>query len=106
MRLDTRSIVAFGVLVMFGVLSAAEGPEPKTMSEWDVLSLRQVGDARISPDGGWAAYTVIVPRRADEEAGSSFTELHVVSIRTGQSRGYVTGGVNVRSPRWSPDGNF
>ena len=36
--------------------SVAEAQRPMTAD--DVLALKQVGDAQISPDGKWVAYTV------------------------------------------------
>jgi len=70
----------------------------------DVLKLKYATAAEISPDGKWIAYTVSVQREVTDEAGGRYSELHVVSTETGASRPFIIGKVNVRSPRWSPDG--
>jgi dipeptidyl aminopeptidase/acylaminoacyl peptidase len=71
----------------------------------DVLSFKRVSDAVMSPTGEWIAYTVSVPRDANEEAGRAYSEFYLVSTKTGEARPYVTGKVTVSSLRFSPDGS-
>ena len=70
----------------------------------DIFRLKHATAAQISPDGKWIAATVSVPRKAADKVGESYSELHVISTETGASRPFITGKVNVSSPRWSPDG--
>jgi dipeptidyl aminopeptidase/acylaminoacyl peptidase len=70
----------------------------------DVFQLRTARSAAISPDGEWIAFTVSVPRAAEEEAGAAWSELHLLAVKSGLVRPFVSGKVNVSSPRWSPDG--
>ncbi|MEE8170136.1 MAG: S9 family peptidase, partial [Phycisphaerae bacterium] len=70
----------------------------------DVIRIRSVGGARISPDGRWIAYTLRAPRRpVKDEDGSAWSELHVVDLN-GSSRAFVTGKVSVGGVQWTPDG--
>lgn len=69
----------------------------------DLLSLRYVTSAKISPGGEWIAYTLRVPRKADEKPGGSYSELYVVSTTSGEIRPFITGNVRVRSIAWRPD---
>jgi dipeptidyl aminopeptidase/acylaminoacyl peptidase len=94
--------VACALLIL--IVSPAAAAEP--FSAADALNLKRVTTVDLSPDGAWAAYTVSVPRSADEDSGSPWSELHLVSTSTGQTRRFVTGKVNVGSPQWSPDGKF
>jgi len=76
------------------------------MTPDDVRNVKWCTGQMISPDGDHVAYTFRVPREADEEPGSGWAELHVAEVKTGESRPYVTGKINVWSPRWSPDGSM
>lgn len=69
-----------------------------------VARIRSVTQAAISPDGSQVAYVLTVPRvPLQEDDGAAWEELHVVSA-DGRSRPFVTGQVNVTSPKWMPDG--
>ncbi|MCD9028644.1 S9 family peptidase [Luteimonas sp. BDR2-5] len=70
----------------------------------DVARTRMVTQAVVAPDGGESAYLLSVPRAPGVDPdGPAYSELHVVD-RAGNSRGYVTGKVNVAGPQWLPDG--
>jgi dipeptidyl aminopeptidase/acylaminoacyl peptidase len=70
----------------------------------DALKLKRCLYAAISPDGEWIAYTVWIQREPGDEAGPAYNELHLVSTGPGEIRPYITGKVNVSTPRFSPDG--
>ncbi len=70
----------------------------------DVLTMKTVSDAQISPDGQWIAYTVRVPRALTEKPGTAYSELYLVSTNTGEIRPYITGEVSVSGVDWNPDG--
>ncbi|UCH62253.1 MAG: S9 family peptidase [Fidelibacterota bacterium] len=86
----------FGSLTSISLAKDAFKPE-------DVFRLKYAETAEISPDGKWIAYTVSVQREVTDEPGGRYSELHVVSTETGVSRPFITGKVEVESPRWSPD---
>lgn len=77
----------------------------EVLSPEDVLKMKTCGNVTISPDGKYVAYTISVPRTATDKPGGAYAELHVLSTKTGKSRGYITGKVNVSSIAWSPDGS-
>jgi len=70
----------------------------------DVIWTTWCFQADISPDGTEVAFVTSRQRDAEEEPGGRYSELYVVATRGGRARPYVTGKVNVSSPRWSPDG--
>ncbi|MCP5055011.1 MAG: S9 family peptidase [bacterium] len=69
----------------------------------DLVRTRTCGDARISPDGKWVAYTVSRYRDVNEKPGPFYKELYLVSTTTRQVKPFVTGNISLSSPRWSPD---
>jgi dipeptidyl aminopeptidase/acylaminoacyl peptidase len=71
----------------------------------DLLGMKWCNGAAISPDGRHIAYTVRVPREADDKPGSPYSQLYVASVGTGDLRPFITGKVNVSSLQWSPDGS-
>lgn len=88
-------------LVFFVALTASL--TAATLTPFDVMRMRFVTSAVISPDGSKIAYTVAVPRNPLEgEDGPMFAELHVVD-RAGNSQPFITGEVNVAQVRWMPD---
>ncbi len=83
-----------------GMASAAE--EGLTIA--DAMRVQTCSSVQVNPDGSRVAYLVSVPRGVDEDAGRAYSELHVAEVASGRSLPFVTGKVNVASPRWSPDG--
>ncbi len=70
-----------------------------------VAELRAASAAVISPDGSQIAYLLAVPRDPfTDEDGASFSELHVVDVASGRTRGFVTGKVDVSRISWTVDG--
>jgi len=69
----------------------------------DLFEIKQVGSARISPDGDWVAYTV---RETNLEEDESETRLWMTSTATGEVLPMSGVGSSVSEPRWSPDGNY
>jgi dipeptidyl aminopeptidase/acylaminoacyl peptidase len=101
--------IALTTLVLLSISTILTlNPNPAAcgvLSPEDALALKRSYYATISPSGEWIAYSVSVPRAADEKPGSAYVELYIVSVGTGEIRPFITGEVNVRSPLWSPDGS-
>ena len=97
-----RRSALLAVAVTFVTVSAALAQGVFTPQH--VARIRTVTQAAISPDGSQVAYVLTVPRvPLQEDDGAAWEELHVVSA-DGRSRPFVTGQVNVTSPKWMPDG--
>lgn len=87
-------------LVAFVAVTATAAP----MTLEQIARLESVHSAEIRPDGDAIAYVRSVPRDlATDDDGPAWRELHVLN-ETGESRGFVTGAVNVSDVRWTPDG--
>src|SRR5262245_1593454 len=73
-----------------------------TFTPHDLLRVRSVTEAVISPDGKHVAYVLSVPRDPfKDKDGPAYGELHVVNME-GISRPYVTGHLNVAKLAWLP----
>ncbi len=95
---------AFLLLSSFVLLALAQNNRP--MSFMDVMEMRSVSSAAISPDGKWVLYTLSVP---DWKAGRSFTDIYLVSTETGLAstrQMTFSKDKNETQPRWSRDGRY
>ncbi|NIP17203.1 MAG: prolyl oligopeptidase family serine peptidase [Xanthomonadales bacterium] len=76
---------------------------PLTLEE--IVTLKRVRTARLSPNGDAIAYLLTVPRALyEDEDGDAWVQLQVVDLE-GVSRPYFTGKVDVSEVAWSHDGN-
>ncbi len=65
-----RRAFAVLVLVVAAVVTAREAPlAASPVTPQDVLGLRTIASAEISPNGEWIAYTVRVPRAPGDKPG-------------------------------------
>jgi dipeptidyl aminopeptidase/acylaminoacyl peptidase len=67
----------------------------------DIFALKDVGDARVSPDGGQVVYTVTSTDRARNDYTSN---LWLIPSTGGTPVALTTGEASDSTPRWSPDG--
>jgi dipeptidyl aminopeptidase/acylaminoacyl peptidase len=90
--------LVFVVVLAAGTLAAQSAVVTPDL----ILTLANVLDAQISPDGATIAYQLSRPRRADEPPGVARNELWLIPATGGESRRLTQG--DDRAPRWSPDG--
>jgi dipeptidyl aminopeptidase/acylaminoacyl peptidase len=69
----------------------------------DLLALKQVSGAQISPDGAWVAYAV---SEADLEQDAFVTHLWRARAATGETYQLTRGPKSAGSARWSPDSRW
>jgi dipeptidyl aminopeptidase/acylaminoacyl peptidase len=74
--------------------------EQRVLRPNDLLRLRFVHDARLSPDGRFVAS---VTSRTVEESAQEFFEITILELATGSRRDVPFNG-QATYPRWSPDG--
>lgn len=98
----------FALFAFFAFLSPAwsqDNQAPETLSLEEIVSLKHVSKARISPNADAIAYVLSVPRTLyEDDDGSAWQQLHVVNLK-GHSRPYFSGQVDVSDVAWSADGN-
>ncbi|MCK4538317.1 MAG: S9 family peptidase [Candidatus Krumholzibacteria bacterium] len=107
-QIFVRSLSTLGILLFFSTLFilAPEADAQEPVSPEDMLGVRNCRGAVICPCDDWIAYLVSVPRTVDEKPGGAWSELYLVSAKTGEIRPFITGKVNISSPRFSPDGSL
>ena len=66
----------------------------------DLIQMHRVGEARVSPDGKWVAYTVTTP---DVDANRNASNIWIVQASGGAAVQLTQSGHD-SSPVWSPDG--
>jgi dipeptidyl aminopeptidase/acylaminoacyl peptidase len=102
LKIERKACAAFVLLALLLACTAALALD--VLTPHSVAKIRAVTDVAISPDGARVAYVLSVPRQpwAGDEDGPGWAELHIVA--DGDSRGFVTGKVNVSQIAWTPDG--
>ena len=88
-----------GVLFAIICSSTAFGRVPDIE---DLIGLESIGEARISPDGEWIAYTVAA---ADFDEDAYVSQIWLVDL-TGNRFPLTRGSKSSTRPRWSPDGKW
>lgn len=99
-RMRLWAIAVICVLLPATITAASDVLSPK-----DVLMMKRVSSAVMSPKGDWIAYTVSVPREASDKAGPAYNELYLISVKSREARPFITGKENVSSVTWRPDGS-
>ncbi|MGB2670437.1 MAG: S9 family peptidase, partial [Candidatus Acidiferrum sp.] len=100
--IQVRLRAIFFVVSLFACVSNVKAQEATThaITFSDLIQIHRVGDARVSPDGKWAAYTVTTP---DLDANRNASNIWIVSTTGGTSIQLTQSGRD-SSPVWSPDG--
>jgi dipeptidyl aminopeptidase/acylaminoacyl peptidase len=75
----------------------------RTLQSEDLLALKVITDARISPDGRSVAYVV---KSADLGRNTYTSAIHLAPTDGGASRQLTAGTGRDSAPRWSPDGRL
>src|SRR5215210_1460741 len=83
------------------LLMTAMAQQKRAMTFDDVLAMKNVADAQVSPDGQWIAYVV---SKADMKENAVDADLWLVSTSGGEPIRLTTSKKNDNQPRWSPDG--
>jgi dipeptidyl aminopeptidase/acylaminoacyl peptidase len=95
------STIFFVALSLAAIPSRATDGAKRVPTVDDLLSIKNVGGARISPDGRWVAYTV---SEANFKADAFVSQLWLAEVSTGRRFQLTRGEKSSGNPRWSPDG--
>jgi dipeptidyl aminopeptidase/acylaminoacyl peptidase len=91
------------VVILFINLTAVQSEDLFTAR--DLLKIKQVREAVLSPDGKYIAYSLSIPRKATDKPGSAYSEFYVFDIVSEKSRPFITGKVSISALQWKPDGS-
>ncbi len=100
-RMSAACLVLFLLMVVW---TGHVWAQDKVLTPELILTIRQVADAQISPDGSRIVFQVIRPRTADEKLGASIPELWLVPAGGGEPVRFTTSEEGDRAAQWSPDG--
>jgi dipeptidyl aminopeptidase/acylaminoacyl peptidase len=92
----TLILLAFFALTLAVQAKRAVSPE-------DLFAIKDVGEARLSPDGKWVVYSQSWIERGKNR---SYANLWLAAAEGGSLVQVTTGEVNDSMPRWSPDGRL
>ncbi len=93
-------------IFLLGLSTAVLGNRPsEAFSVETILDLKYVSQPSIDPSGKYIAYTLSVPRSADDKPGKSFPEIWVADILTETVQQYTRKPDSSSSPSWTPDGS-
>src|SRR5215467_8438868 len=99
-----RRVALVAILVGMLLLGAAvsvTAQQKRPMTPEDVIALKRVTDAQVSPDGKWVAYVVTT---ADMKEDADDADVWLVSTAGGDPVRLTTSKKRDATPRWSPDG--
>lgn len=92
------TLFAFALVIC---VAGALAQQKRAMTFEDVLALKSVSDAQVSPDGKWVAYVVTA---ADMKENANDADVWLVSTAGGPPVRLTTNKKSDGQPRWSPDG--
>ncbi len=93
----------FSVAPLHSLLAQDTPPAPKRWTVDDVLAMKAVSGAAISPDGKRVAYVVT---NSDRDANINKADIWIVSTDGGAPVRVTNGPRTDRAPQWAPDGTW
>jgi dipeptidyl aminopeptidase/acylaminoacyl peptidase len=103
MRRDRKPLILVAAVVLASVSVTPARGQDKVLTPELILTLRQVAEARISPDGSRVALQIARPRTEAEPPGGAIQELWLAAPGSEPVR-FTADEHGDREPRWSPDG--
>jgi dipeptidyl aminopeptidase/acylaminoacyl peptidase len=94
-----RFLALFALTLSVGVAGAL-AQQKRVMTFEDILALKSVSDAQVSPDGKWVAYVVT---SVDMKENANDSDVWLVSTAGGEPVRLTTNKKNDNQPRWSSD---
>lgn len=91
------------LLALLGSAARGDDPPRRVPTVDDLLAIKTLGGARISPDGKWVAYGVT---QADFKRDAFVTQLWLADTAAGKARQLTRGDKSAGNPHWSPDGRW
>ncbi|MFQ5627418.1 MAG: alpha/beta fold hydrolase [bacterium] len=92
------------LLVLLFIFTVTRLSNAQHLTPEMVVDLKVVTSVAMQPQGELIAYSLRVPRSADDGRGGSFSEIWVVPTRGGEARQFTQKPVSAFAPAWTPDG--
>lgn len=97
-----KTISLLGLLAALSLTSFCQTAK-RTLRPGDIYRMKTLGDANISPDGKWIAYTISTIDSAKDKRNS---DIWMVSWDGKENIQLTSSPEGESSPRWSPDGKY
>lgn len=78
--------------------------QSQTFGTYDLMKLQFVSSPAVSPDGKKVAYTTVTRSPLSDGKASSHISLHVLDVKSGTSKVYISDQKGIHSLAWTPDG--
>ncbi|MCI0339232.1 MAG: S9 family peptidase [Acidobacteria bacterium] len=103
--LKFRFLIVIPVLASLGLIypASSDAQARRGLLPTDLSTIKDVGDAQISPDGSRVVYVV---SESTPDRSRMIARLWVVPTSGGESKRLTAGDANESTPRWSHDGKF
>ena len=101
-RLKVPSMVVLGFLFLLFPVDQFSGP-PHTPSLDDLLNMKNVSNAQISPDGKFVAYSI---QEVDWKENAYVSQIWIANVETGAIFQLTQGKKSSENPQWAPDGRW
>ena len=95
--------LSFVVLLLNSIFVFASDGSRRAPTIDDLLAVKSIGGAQISPDGKWVAYTVT---ESDFKQDAYVTQIWVAEAATGRTFQLTRNDKSSGNPQWSPDGRW
>jgi dipeptidyl aminopeptidase/acylaminoacyl peptidase len=101
----SRTLISSVVLILLCSIPAIaqQSQTKRGLLPTDLSTIKDVGDAQISPDGSKVVYVV---SEVSPDRSRTVSRLWIVPTAGGESKRLTTGDANESTPRWSPDGKW
>ncbi len=96
-----KTIWLFIAITAISLVVSGQSKHPITFD--DLISMKRLADAQISPDGRSVAYVV---NAVDKQANRGKRSIWLVPTSGGEARQWITSSRNDDTPRWSADGKW
>jgi len=93
-------IISIFVFLLFSFVFTVSAQQNNPLKPEQIVGLRNLREAKISPDGERIAFTVVEPPKAETRN----SDVWVFDVRTRALRRFTTAPKQDFAPRWSPDG--
>lgn len=99
-----RIIIFILVVILFHPFSQGKAQvQKRPMTFLDIIQMRSVSHADVSPDGKWVVYTITAP---DWEENRRFSDIYISPIGGKTKQMTFTKHISENNPNWYKDGSF
>jgi dipeptidyl aminopeptidase/acylaminoacyl peptidase len=98
-----RSAVVLCLLLSFAFAKGSSAADRHVPTIDELLTLKSIGGAQISPEGKWVAYTVSY---GDFKQDAFVTQIWLAEVGAGRTLQLTRGEKSSSNPKWSPNGEW